>query len=251
MGRASVLRKYDVEYQHCASCDYIQTEGPYWLEEAYHSPITVQDTGSLVRVLFLADVTKVMLALVLGRRGRCLDFGGGYGIFTRRMRDLGADFWWEDRYCDNLLAQGFSAAANEGGFVLATCFEVLEHVERPLELLAELLERADAVLVSTELNDGWSRRFFEWPYVAAEHGQHIGFLGERTLRLLAERLGVQVVSNGKSLHLFTKTRVAEWKARVAFRAKAAGLLAKCIRWESLTMVDHERLRGSNNVSVER
>ena len=247
VGRAKVLRKYDVGYERCVGCDYIQTETPHWLEDAYRYPITAQDTGSLARVLYLADVTKVVLALVVGRSGRCLDFGGGYGVFTRRMRDLGADFWWEDRYCENLLARGFSAEVGEGDFVLATCFEVLEHVERPQELIAGLLARADAVLVGTELSEGWRDRFFDWPYVGAVHGQHIGFCGERTLGLIAERLGVRVLSNRKSLHLFYRTRVPEWKVRLALRGRVSRILAKCIRWKSLTMADHELMRGSEGV----
>lgn len=242
LGRARVLRRYDVQYERCTVCDYIQTEAPHWLAEAYRNPITDQDTGSLVRVLRLADVTKAVLALIVGRRGRHLDFGGGYGVFTRRMRDVGADFWWEDLYCENLLARGFSAKPGEGGFVLATCFEVLEHVERPQELIAGLLMRADAVLVGTESSDGWRDRFFEWPYVAAEHGQHIGFCGERTLSLMAERLGVHFVSNGRSLHLFSKARVPGWKARLALSGRAARVLAMLIRWTPLTLGDHECMR---------
>jgi hypothetical protein len=244
LGRAKVLRAHDVGYECCPHCDYIQTETPYWLEEAYKNPITAQDTGSLERVLTLADVTKVVLALVLGRRGRCLDYGGGYGVFTRRMRDLGVDFRWEDRYCENLLARGFEARPGEKGFVLATCFEVLEHVERPRELLAELLARADAVLVGTELNDGSRERFFEWPYVAAEHGQHVGFCGERTLRRLADSLGVRVVSNGKSLHLFHRGNVPRARARLALATRVSRVVAKLIRWDPLTRADHEFMRDA-------
>jgi hypothetical protein len=243
IGDRYVMHKYKVTYAQCLVCDYIQTEEPYWLEEAYHSPITAQDTGSLIRVLHLANVTKVLLALVLDRRGRCLDFGGGYGIFVRRMRDLGVDFWWQDHYCENLLAQGFSANPADAGYELVTCFEVLEHVVAPDELIAALLSRSKAVLVSTELSDGWSERFFDWPYVAAEHGQHVGFFSERTLRAMAQRMGVNFISDGKSLHLFSKVKVPAWKVRMVFRRRVAKALSATMRWESLVWSDHKRMRG--------
>ena len=42
-----VLRKYDVQYHQCPSCGFIQTEEPYWLEEAYSSAISDLDLGPI------------------------------------------------------------------------------------------------------------------------------------------------------------------------------------------------------------
>ncbi len=36
-----------------------------------------------------------------------LDYAGGYGVFTRLMRDIGFDFYWHDPYTQNLFANGF------------------------------------------------------------------------------------------------------------------------------------------------
>ena len=43
--RAQVLRKYRVQYFRCQHCGFIQTEEPYWLEEAYTTAIAMQDVG--------------------------------------------------------------------------------------------------------------------------------------------------------------------------------------------------------------
>jgi hypothetical protein len=38
---------------------------------------------------------------------RFIDYGGGYGLFVRLMRDAGFDYYWFDKFCDNVLSKGF------------------------------------------------------------------------------------------------------------------------------------------------
>jgi hypothetical protein len=52
--RHTVLRKYDVQYFQCGGCGFLQTETPYWLDEAYSSAIVTADTG----ICFLAAVSR-------------------------------------------------------------------------------------------------------------------------------------------------------------------------------------------------
>lgn len=35
----TVLNKYDIDYFKCSTCGFVQTEEPYWLEEAYSSAV--------------------------------------------------------------------------------------------------------------------------------------------------------------------------------------------------------------------
>src|ERR1700721_2998341 len=51
-GETEVLRKYCVRYFRCESCGFMQTEAPYWLEEAYSSAIAKQDVGAMERNLY-------------------------------------------------------------------------------------------------------------------------------------------------------------------------------------------------------
>ena len=37
-----------------------------------------------------------------------LDIGGGTGLLTRLLRDVGFEAQWSDEYCDNIFAQGFT-----------------------------------------------------------------------------------------------------------------------------------------------
>ena len=52
-----ILLKYKVKFYHCSSCDFIQSEDPYWLNEAYLEPINIYDTGLLYRNIFYSKKT--------------------------------------------------------------------------------------------------------------------------------------------------------------------------------------------------
>ena len=36
-----ILNKYEIKYYHCSWCGFLQTEEPYWLDEAYSESINV------------------------------------------------------------------------------------------------------------------------------------------------------------------------------------------------------------------
>jgi hypothetical protein len=238
IARLQVLARHSVGYYSCACCGYVQTEPPTWLAEAYASPITLMDTGALARVLQLSAIARAVLAAMSQNgKGKCLDFGGGHGLFVRRMRDLGENFRWEDPYCKNLHARGFEATVGERGFVMATCFEVLEHLENPVDVVRGLLDRAEVVLCSTELVDAWPGRFADWPYVAAEHGQHIGFFSRTALRQVAHLTGSHLISDGRSVHCFSRRRWGAWRVRMALHPRWARWSLWWARPRSLTLAD--------------
>src|SRR4051794_24214654 len=107
IARQRVLHKYDVGYFQCPRCDLIQTERPYWLAESYDDRVAILDTGAIDRNLLCADLVTVLCGLLrLGPAARCLDFGGGHGVFVRLMRDRGLDFRWADKFAQNLYARG-------------------------------------------------------------------------------------------------------------------------------------------------
>ncbi|HZI89724.1 MAG TPA: class I SAM-dependent methyltransferase, partial [Candidatus Polarisedimenticolia bacterium] len=149
----TVLGAHRVTYHQCATCHLTQTDNPTWLAEAYTDAIHPTDTGILARNLGARRVVATFLHLSGVRREPCLDYAGGYGIFTRLMRDAGFEYFWMDPYAVNALARGFEWAPERGTPRVVTAFEVLEHLVRPLEefrRIAELNPRW--IITSTELH---------------------------------------------------------------------------------------------------
>ena len=102
-----LLEKYYTQYYQCNHCGYVQTGEPFWLEEAYNIPLNESDTGITMRNFWLRNVAATIIFLLFDHKGKFLDYGGGYGIFVRLMRDTGFNFYWQDKHTENLFAKVF------------------------------------------------------------------------------------------------------------------------------------------------
>lgn len=219
---ATVLGDRKAHYRTCRNCGLLFADRPDWLEKAYRHPIAQIDTGVMRRNLLNALRVTGILAFLFPRGARYLDFAGGYGVFTRLMRDIGFDYFWQDKYCANLLAKGFEREAGQE-YALVTAMEVLEHVPVPRAFVTSMLEETgcDSLLFSTTLFEG-APPPMDWHYYAFESGQHICFYQRRTLAFLADRLGMRYVHGG-DLHLFTRKVVSPALFRLL--ASRLGVLA--------------------------
>jgi hypothetical protein len=239
--RARILSRYDVAYLYCARCGLLQTEEPYWLDEAYSDAIALSDTGLLTRNISIAMRLTALLTSAFPRDVRCVDAGGGYGVLTRLMRDIGFDFYWADPFCANLFAKGFEAESSGGGFPVVTAFEVMEHLHDPIAFIRQALTqyRGTAFAFSTQLFEG-SPPPLDWPYYSFETGQHISFYQRRTLQHMAETLGMRLFSSGH-FHLITSHDVSPTLYRLCAGRMAFGLfpLMKMLR-RSRTWPDRQR-----------
>lgn len=199
--RHRVLSGFTAELHLCAKCDYLFAARPNWLQEAYRRVINVMDTGCLARTESLHKTTALPIYLLTGRAGKWLDYGGGHGTYVRRMRDTGFDFRWWDPLAENIFAFGFEAAPGET-FDGVTCWECMEHFTDPRAETASIRAHASRILFTTELRPERVPAPDRWWYYGWEHGQHVGFHSLSSLAVLAEGLGLGLVSSGKSLHAF-------------------------------------------------
>jgi hypothetical protein len=176
-----ILDRYDVDYLKCASCDSLQTERPYWIEESYSSNLAILDTGSGQRNI--ANLAAVFAVSRVLRLNDVVDFGGGDGLLCRLLRDYGINCFVNDKYASATYARGFASPDFlRPGILLA--FEVLEHFANPRSDLNILFESKPAALMgSTAI---YSDQGPDWWYLTPESGQHLFFYSEKALRLIAE-----------------------------------------------------------------
>lgn len=209
MFTATVLTHHEAIYDHCDSCGFLKVRAPHWLEEAYSDSIALTDTGILLRnTALVPKLLAVSLALGAAKTDRFLDFAGGYGILTRLMRDAGLDFYWADKYSQNLLARGFEYRPDIGPCRAVTAFEVIEHMEDPRAFVRDALAtgQSDTLIFSTELYEGQPPAPGRWWYYSFETGQHISFFRRDTLEKLADVLGMFFHSAG-GLHFLSRQQL--------------------------------------------
>jgi hypothetical protein len=234
---ATLLRKYKVSYYRCEQCGFVQTEEPYWLQEAYSQPINESDVGLVSRNLRLMQFAKAVIVTGFAPSAKFMDYGGGYGLFVRLMRDYGFDFYRYDKYCENLFAKGFNAdSAGSKQYELVTAFELLEHLVDPVQTLEEILAFADNILLTTELLPEDPPHPTHWWYYGLEHGQHISFFTRRSLAVLAETLNLNFSSAG-SYHLLTRKKHSPFLFRAIGNHRIMAIVNRINKRKSLLDAD--------------
>ncbi len=205
--KTEVLKRHPVRFYQCTKCLFVQTEKEYWLDEAYNSSMNLSDTGVLTRNIQLGLRTSLVLNFLFDKKKSFLDYGGGYGILTRFMRDIGFDFYWYDPYTKNVLARGFEAK-RDTKYEAITLFEGFEHFVKPHDDLREIFKLSDTIIFSTTLVPKPTPNPENWWYYGLEHGQHIAFYSKETFEYIAEEYGYDFYTDGKYFHMFTKKKIA-------------------------------------------
>jgi hypothetical protein len=240
-GTALVLRRLQVSYFECSACGLVQTENPYWLDEAYSEAISSSDVGIVSRNISMIRATSLVIRAFFNPAGRFIDYGAGSGLLVRAMRDAGYDFRYFDRYAKNMFARGFEATDEQ--YDLLTAFEVLEHLPDPMQGIADMLRRSTNILLTTETLPPHKPAPGQWWYYSLETGQHVSIHTRRSLEYIASRAGLHLVSRG-SLHLMSQTPVRPWLFRLALSSRWAerALRRKAPR-QGLTHADLEQVTG--------
>lgn len=211
----TILRRYRVTFYRCQECGSLQSERPYWLEEAYSSAIASADTGAAYRGILCSAAISV-IARTLRVRGRFLDYGGGSGLLCRLLRDRGFDAYVSDKYADPVFAKAFVLQAGNldaHQIALISAIEVFEHCVEPVADLDALFRLKPAVLVATTIV--YRGEGPDWWYISEQSGQHIFFYSEKALRFLAVQHGYHYLGFG-SFHVFSRLELG-WFRRTWLR----------------------------------
>ncbi len=253
--RGKLLARHEVTYYRCPECEFWFTEEPYWLDEAYFHISHEIDEGLVQRNLTMARQLGVLLPRLFPE-GPYVDWASGSGLLVRLMRDAGFEFYWQDKYADNVLAREFnwdeaSDRSRRAKFVSA--IEVLEHTPYPMDFVRDVLDvtGAPAIFFTEHLHDGVSYDP-SWWYLLPDSGQHISFYSAKTLQAMAGLLGLSVQSWGSN-HVLTRDPLPEKALRRALRSSRAityvsrtpgrmSVAPSSLAWHVATV--RRRLRGS-------
>lgn len=252
----TILQKYNTGYYKCTQCNFIQTEDPFWLKEAYASAITSLDIGLLYRNNYLKKEISKIIDCCFPKANMMIDYAGGYGVFVRLMRDAGYNFYRQDNYCKNIFAEHFDITDTPTKkFDLVTAFEVLEHFNDPLNEIEAILKYADNAIFTTEIAPKDNQDIENWWYIAQETGQHIAFYSEDTMEIIAKKFNKYYYTKDKTLHLFTSQRLEDYKINYVFRnieikTSFFGLIKKKIKFkikrDSLLQDDYQYVKSLLN-----
>jgi Methyltransferase domain len=242
-GETDVLKKHRVQYFRCERCGFIQTETPYWLEEAYSSAIASQDVGIMQRNLLNYELTSAVLNLFFPNISSAVDYGAGHGMFVRLMRDKGFNFYWSDLHATNNYARGFECK-EDANYDFLTAFEVLEHLSDPVADLSKLMSLSDNIFVSTCIVPQPAPGLSDWWYYVPSVGQHVSFYTVESLRFLADRFGRSLLSVGP-YHLFTKEPQNYFLFRLATQPRVARIVNHLYRRQSLIEADFQKIKGQS------
>ena len=206
-----IMRKHVVRYFDCPNCGYVQTESPFWLDEAYKTPINNSDTGLLTRNYQNSFLIYFLLILIFGRQFKKIihvDYAGGYGVLVGLLREFKINSFWYDKYCKNLFAPEFSSEKFDQDADIVSAFEVFEHFENPGAELKILLDCSTNIIFTTRIICNDIPEIGKWWYYGVEHGQHIGFYRLKTLEYIAKTNGLSLTSDGKSIHFLSKFSIS-------------------------------------------
>ncbi len=242
--RARLLGKHNAQYYTCGNCGFIQTETPYWLEEAYSDSIAKSDIGLIGRNIKVAYVAAAVIGAFFRSDQKFLDYGGGNGMFVRLMRDKGFDFYRSDKFTANQFAIGFEVNDGET-YELLTAFEVFEHLTDPLAEVEKMLCHSNNILFSTTLVPTKRPAPQDWWYYTLDTGQHVSLYSKQSLRTLAHKFGLNFYSNGFSIHLLTRKHLLSTAFHVISLPPLSALFSPVFRLgrKSLLEDDYFRITG--------
>jgi hypothetical protein len=256
-GTSEAILKYPVRKENqailarCQECNFCFVVSPFWLAGSFSETLQLLDIGTVDRCSLVLDFVQTVARVSRWRvNSRFIDWGGGYGLMTRMARDRGINMANFDPYVQPL----FSAPADLDKLCPAEVIvasEVFLHIEKPLEVLSQLLSFSPVVIITAVVPP--DRVSPDWWYLMPDTGQHVSFYPVSTLKKLAEMTGTKLMSDGRFFHVFSRTELP-FRTRAVVRSRfltfaisyvlnGLSLVSRSLnRSKSLTQIDYEIIR---------
>lgn len=193
------LERLEVHYFYCSCCGHL-TATPLEVDQSYAAGRYFKeiDTGweqRNKRMLEFIRIISCLPAIAISKRSAILDYGSGTGRLVLDLNQEGFDAYGFEPYlknpCSDRVFTDLRVIRKTVGRVeLITCIEVLEHLDKPDEMLSDvvrLLQPAGYLLISTDLyNEKVHSK--DWYYLNPAAG-HVSIFSETSLRMLLRRHG--------------------------------------------------------------
>ncbi len=209
------LRPATAELSRCSVCRFAFFANPTWLETSFGTRLTDPDVGVLDRNLIVADFLTALIHRLGLDNGEFVDWGAGYGLLSRLMRDQGFDFANHEEFAQPIFySPRFEPGEHKVDLIVLS--EVALHFDKPLqefEALTQLSNRIffTAVVPPTDLTPNW------W-YLMPSTGLHVAFYSTESLHALAKRLNMRLTTDGRFFHLLHRDPLP-FTARLLFRSR--------------------------------
>jgi len=119
----------------------------------------------------------------------------------------------------------------ESSYDVVTLYEVIEHLEKPVDLfeeIARILKSGGVLVVGTGNVDSWTAKFKKekWDFFGLySRGGHVSFFSPRTLGYLAQKTGFEVIFSRTYTVKFLERSEAPW-----LLYRSAKLLSELLSW---------------------
>jgi hypothetical protein len=85
--------------------------------------------------------------------------------------------------------------------------EVLEHAVHPSDIFDYLVSKTDMIIFTTLMYGNTPPGKNEWDYYAFTHGQHVFFYNIDTLKYIARKYNLNLISDKKDFHILSKKKI--------------------------------------------
>ncbi|MDJ0689875.1 MAG: methyltransferase domain-containing protein [Xenococcaceae cyanobacterium MO_188.B32] len=224
-----LLQKYEVAFFRCHQCKSLQTEAPYWLDEAYAGLRSIPDIAAVERVQKLQLIVYFVAKIFgLSPNDKILDWGGGDGLLVRMLRDLGLDAYLLDKYITNRYAVGFEDRLSQH-YKMITCFETWEHFSNPkIEIEKQFQRQPEIIFLSTSI---YKSQGINWNYLTPLSGRHVFFYSKTAMEWIAHQFGYEFL-NYNNFSIFYKSHLTpkpQWFLKIVLSGRRPLLLRILLR----------------------
>jgi hypothetical protein len=213
-----VRERLRVAYFECTNCKSLQTEKPYWLQEAYSDSRRPFDVFAATRSQRWQQKLFCFRRLVgIPSDAPWLDWGAGDGLLVRLLRDVGINAYHYEPHGSNVYAVGFEADLAVK-YAVITATEVWEHMADPAIEIDKIFALSPDFHIATTLI--YTGQDETWQYLYAQTGRHVFFYSTRAVEFVARKYGYKSFVVANHTLVFHRPEIAPWRLKIIKRLLA-------------------------------